>query len=112
MTPRREQRPEPKKSTTRAELPLNDPNYHYRVVSKEDETADRVAYHKELGYGIAHETNRQLTMACPRDEHEVRQAEARNKADRMRESALPTAEGFVHDETSIEVSCGLASSDD
>ncbi len=111
MSPRKEQRPEPK-SITKAELPMNDPNYHYRILSKEDETRDRVAYHRELGYGKAKESDRQIVMACKRDEHEQRQQEAKERADRLRASTLPRTEGLVHDETSIEPARGFAADED
>jgi hypothetical protein len=99
---RKEQRPTPKNSTSKPELPLNDPNYHYRIVSKEDETADRVAYHRNLGYGVAHEDARSLTMAVRKEDHEQRQREAAERARRVRDEKLAPRGDVVQDETTIE----------
>jgi hypothetical protein len=104
---RKEQEPETKKSKSKSDLPLGDPNYHYRIVSKEDDTAHRVDYHKGLGYGVAHEGDRQVTMACSRDDHEQRQSEAKKRADRMRAQQNAPSKEIVHDETTIEVTRGV-----
>lgn len=108
---RREQPPVQGESNTKAELSLGDPNYHYRVVSKEDDTAHRVDYHKSLGYGVAHEGDRQITMACRKDEHEQRQSEAKRRADRLRASQQAPQGEIVHDETTIEVTRGVHAED-
>ena len=104
---RKEQPPQQGESISKPDLPLGDPNYHYRVVSKEDETAHRVGYHKSLGYGVAHESDRQITMACKKDEHEQRQSEAKQRADRMRAQQNAPSSEIVHDETTIEVTRGV-----
>ena len=102
MHPRREQKPESQPTKTKTELPLNDPNYHYRIVSKEKDTSDRVAYHKELGYGIAHDSGRALTMAVHKDEHEKRRREAIERARRIREQRVENQGDLALDETTIE----------
>jgi hypothetical protein len=111
-TARREQRPEQFKNSTKAEIPANDPNYHYRIVSKEDDVKDRVEHHRDLGYGIAKSNNRAILMGCKKEDHEQRQREAKQRADRMRESMLPQNEGLVHDETTLQVTRGLHTEDD
>lgn len=104
---RREQPPQATESISKTDLPLNDPDYHYRVVSKEDDTAHRVDYHKGLGYGVAHEGDRQITMGCLREEHEQRQQEAKQRADRLRSHQNAPSKEIVHDETTIEVTRGV-----
>jgi hypothetical protein len=88
------------KSKSKTDVALNDPDYHYRIVSKE--TSERIAYHKELGYGVAHDSGRALTMGVRRDEHEKRQREALERAGRIREQRLDPQGDVVQDETSIE----------
>lgn len=60
-TARREQRPDPVadiKGSGVAEIPIDDPSFHYRIVSLEKDTSERVDYHRDIGYGIAKRTNR------------------------------------------------------
>ena len=109
---RKEQRPDPvhdTKATGRAELPLDDPNYHYRIVSKEHETRERVSYHKDKGYGVAKETNRHVVMACKKDEHDARQRESVERSGRSRRAQTEPSGELVKDETTVEVSRGLHS---
>ena len=113
--PRKEQKPDPvrdAKQIGKSDVPMDDPNYHYRIVSKEPETRDRIGYHKEMGYGKVKETDRQIVMACRKDEHEQRQKDALARADRMRESVVLPNREVVMDETTIEVTRGLSSQDD
>ncbi|HXH61623.1 MAG TPA: hypothetical protein VNI20_09725 [Fimbriimonadaceae bacterium] len=114
-SPRREQRPDPvadTKSVARGSVPVDDPNYHYRIVSLEQETQERVDYHRDRGYGVAKQTNRFAVMGCPRDEYERRQRESLERADRLREHSLPPEGDMVRDETSIEVTRGLGATED
>lgn len=112
---RREQRPDPVadiQGRAGREVPLGDPNYHYRIVSLEGEVGERVNYHRDLGYGIAKETNRYAVMGCKRDQHDARQSDAIARANRLREGALAPVGDMVKDETTIEVSRGLGTQDD
>ena len=107
---RREQRPDPledSKGLIGREVPIDDPNYHYRIVSLENETSERIAYHRDLGYGIAKETNRFAVMGCRREEHELRQQESAVRANRLREGSHAPVGDMVKDETTIEVTRGL-----
>ena len=91
---------------------MGDPEFHYRIVSAEKGTEGRVEYHRDKGYRVAKQTNRFAVMGCPREEFEARQAESIRRADRFKEaSGVPTGD-MVRDETSIEVTKGLAVEDD
>jgi hypothetical protein len=111
---RKEEKPElvNEKGHGKADLPMDDPNYHYRIVSKEHEVSDRVEHHKGIGYGVAKHGSRHIVMACKREEHEQRQQEAMRRADRMRSPSLPSGDGLIADDTSIEVTRGLRTADE
>lgn len=111
---RKEEKPElvSEKGQGKTDVPMDDPNYHYRIVSKEHEVNDRIEHHKDMGYGIAKRCGRHLVMGCKRDEHEQRQKDALERADRMRASSLPRTDGLIEDNTSIEVTRGLRSVDE
>ncbi len=111
---RKEEKPELVNETGhgKTDVPMDDPNYHYRIVSKEDGVGDRIEHHKGMGYGVAKHGSRSLVMGCKKDEHEKRQQQALERADRMRASSLPRTDGLIEDNTSIEVTRGLRSVDD
>lgn len=111
---RREEKPEliDEQGQAKADVPMDDPNYHYRIVSKEDGVTDRVEHHKGMGYGVAKHGSRSLVMGCKREEHEQRQKESLERADRMRASSLPRTDGLIEDNTSIEVTRGLRTTDE
>ena len=114
-TARREQRPDPvvdSKAISKAEIPMGDPEFHYRIVSAEKETEGRVEYHRDKGYRVAKQTNRFAVMGCPRGEFEARQAESVRRADRFKEASGVPSGDMVRDETSIEVTKGLGAEDD
>lgn len=86
---RREERPDvtaPAKSGMRPGVPMNDPNYNYRLVPKHvvpnEKNEDRMNYHTDLGYGIARETDQGYVMGCKKDERDAREKAAQQKSER------------------------------
>ena len=100
------------KGISKAEIPMGDPGFHYRIVSAEKGTEGRVEYHRDKGYRVAKQTNRFAVMGCPRGEFEARQAESVRRADRFKEASGSPTGDMVRDETSIEVTQGLGAEDD
>ena len=83
-TDRKEQRPDSMtdgKMECIADFPLDDPNYHYRIVSKWSAPEGRVGKHKTKGYKVVAEDDVNYVMACDKDKYEARQAASMAKSE-------------------------------
>ena len=97
MKEKNEQRPDAVQDGGKvtSKIGLNDPNYHYRIVGKDKQLQDydRIGKHKDMGYTIVKENNRNVVMACPKDEFEARQAKKLEKANRNMDAAVRASMG-------------------
>ena len=114
---RREQRPDPVQDShsdgSKPEIPLGDPEFHYRIVSVEKDAEGRVEHHRDKGYRVAKQTNRFAVMGCPKEDFEARQRGTKQRSeDRLAPYAGEPSGDQVKDETSIEETTGLGLDDD
>ena len=91
---------------------LDNPDFHYRKVGKDPTLKDfgRIGKHKDLGYVIVKENERDVVMACPKTEFEARQEQKNAKNDRMLRSAAQAvndASGETMNKNSFALERGL-----
>jgi hypothetical protein len=93
---RREERPDPNFTAHPVgltDIPLNDPDYHYRVVGKDD--PNRVGIHRDLEYGVAKENQTTVVMGCKKEVRERRAKAAREKSEKRLAPYEGTEDGMT-----------------